>query len=217
MKNHGLNSRDVVEEKGKDILVEEGNMHATKVPKARCNLESESKTKKPRQATGYETNESQSSREHIEKKVKPQGVNSTKQTKISKKRTQKKSILPATADVKGKVQMKIEKPKVSLELSNKTRKSKGIIEIDDSGELEKKSFVHDADRNLEKIELVEEARKCVLQKGRKNRSHVFQKESIMLELMTSKDRYKTQIRRTKKQDWSLHQKKQRRVLENCVL
>jgi len=59
--------------------------------------------------------------------------------------------------------MKTEKPKVSLELSNKTRKSKGINEIDDSGELEKKSFVHDADRKLEKVELS----KCVLQKGRK--------------------------------------------------
>jgi len=139
-------------------LVEEGNIHATKVPKARCNLELESKTKKPRQAAAYEANE---------KEVKPQGVNSTKQTKISKKRTQKKSILPATADSKGKVQMKTEKPKVSLELSNKTRKSKGINEIDDSGEFEKKSFVHDANRKLEKVELVEEASKCVLQKARK--------------------------------------------------
>ncbi|KAL9316441.1 hypothetical protein ACSQ67_017442 [Phaseolus vulgaris] len=129
---------NLVEEKGKDILVEEGNMHTTKVPKAKCNLESESKTKKPRQAAAYETNESESSQEPIDKEVKPQGLNSTKQTKIYKKKTPKKSILPATADSKGKVQMKTQKPKVSLELSNKTRKSKAINAIDDSVELEKK-------------------------------------------------------------------------------
>ncbi|KAK7372246.1 hypothetical protein VNO80_05620 [Phaseolus coccineus] len=164
---------NLVEEKGKDILVEEGNMHTTKVPKAKYNLESESKTKKPRQAAAYETNESESSQEHIDKEVKPQGLNSTKQTKISKKKTQKKSILPATADSKGKVQMKTEKPKVSLELSNKTRKSKAINEIDDSGELEEKSFAHDADRKLEKVELVEEASKCVTQKARKKTAPKF--------------------------------------------
>lgn len=153
----------LVEEKGNDILVEE-NMHATKVRKAKCNLESEPKSKKPKRAAACETNESESSQEHLDKEVKPQGVNLTKQTKISKKKTQKKSILLATTDLKGKVQLKTEKPMVSLVLSKKTRKSKGINGIDDSGKLEKKICVHDADSKLEKVE---EASKCVVQTARK--------------------------------------------------
>ncbi|XP_022637751.1 uncharacterized protein LOC106764146 [Vigna radiata var. radiata] len=155
----------LVEEKGNDILVEEGNKHATKVPKTKCNLESESKTKnkKPRQEK-YETSESESSQEHIDKEVKPQGANPLKQTKISKKKTQKKSILLATTDSKGKVQLKTEEPMLSLVLSKKTRKSKGINGIDDSGKLEKKICVHDADSKLEKVE---EASKCVVQTARK--------------------------------------------------
>ncbi|BAT81342.1 hypothetical protein VIGAN_03103800 [Vigna angularis var. angularis] len=153
---------NLVEEKGNDILVEEGNKHATKVPKTKCNLESESKTKKPRQET-YETSESESSQEHIDKEVKPQGANPLKQTKISKKKTQKKSILLATTDSKGKVQLKTEEPMLSLVLS-KTRKSKGINGIDDSDKLEKKICVHDADSKLEKVE---EASKCVVQTARK--------------------------------------------------
>ncbi|KAG2391406.1 putative B3 domain-containing protein [Vigna angularis] len=87
---------NLVEEKGNDILVGEGNMHATKVRKAKCNLESESKTKKPKRAASCDTNESESSQEHIDKKVKPQ-------------------------DLKGKVQLKTEKPVVSLVLSKKTK------------------------------------------------------------------------------------------------
>ncbi|XP_047177220.1 putative B3 domain-containing protein At5g58280 isoform X3 [Vigna umbellata] len=153
---------NLVEEKGNDILVEEGNKHATKVPKTKCNLESESKTKKPRQET-YETSESESSQEHIDKEVKPQGANPLKQTKISKKKTQKKSILLATTDSKGKVQLKTEEPMLSVVLS-KTRKSKGINGIDDSDKLEKKICVHDADSKLEKVE---EASKCVVQTARK--------------------------------------------------
>ncbi|CAJ1970787.1 unnamed protein product [Sphenostylis stenocarpa] len=151
---------NIVEEKGKDISEEEGNMHATKVPKTRCNLESESKTKKPSHAN----TESESSQEHlldsrVDKEVKQQGGNSTNKTKISKKKTQKGYKLPAAADSKGKVQLKTEKPKASVKLSNKTRKSK--LE-------KKKGFVQDADNKLEKAALVEEASTCTLQKARKN-------------------------------------------------
>ncbi|TKY53186.1 putative B3 domain-containing protein [Spatholobus suberectus] len=158
---------DSVEEKGKDILEEEGNMSATKAPKVACNLESESKTKKPKQAMVYETVESESSQEHlpdgsIDNEVKPQGVNPTKKTKFSQKNIQ-------AAESKGKVVLKTEKRKASVKLSNKTRKSqKGIAnEIGDSGKSEKNGFVQDADSKLEKVELVEEASKCVSQKARK--------------------------------------------------
>ncbi|KAG5052859.1 hypothetical protein JHK87_005057 [Glycine soja] len=56
---------DSVEEKGNNILEEEGNVRATKAPKAACNLESECKTKKPKQAAVYETKESESSQEYL--------------------------------------------------------------------------------------------------------------------------------------------------------
>ncbi|KAL2665098.1 hypothetical protein GLYMA_02G237500v4 [Glycine max] len=175
---------DSVEEKGNNILEEEGNVRATKAPKAACNLESECKTKKPKQAAVYETKESESSQEYlldssIDNEVKPQGVNPTnKETKFSQKNTPKKSKYPATADSKGKVQIKTEKPKASIKLSNNTRKSKeGINEIGGSDKLEKNEFVQDADSKLEKVELVEEARKCVTKKLEKTSSKFFRKKA----------------------------------------
>ncbi|KAK7385634.1 hypothetical protein VNO78_31382 [Psophocarpus tetragonolobus] len=110
---------DSVEEKGKEILEEEGNMRETKSPKAACNLESESKAKKPNLAA-----KSDSSQEHlpdssIDNEVKRQGVNPTKKTKFS------------------------------------------------HGKMQKNGFVQDSESKLEKVELVEEASKCVSQKARK--------------------------------------------------
>ena len=84
----------------------------------------------------------------------------------------------ATADSKGKVQIKTEKPKASIKLSNNTRKSKeGINEIGGSDKLEKNEFVQDADSKLEKVELVEEARKCVTKKLEKTSSKFFRKKA----------------------------------------
>ncbi|XP_029124522.1 putative B3 domain-containing protein At5g58280 [Cajanus cajan] len=148
---------DSVEEKGMDILEKEGNMHETKVSKAACNIESESKTKKPKQAAVYKTTEPEFSQEHL-----PDGVNPTKKSKSSQKEMQKTS--------KGKVQIKTDKSKAAVKLSNKTRKRRqGITnEIGDLGKLEKNGFVQDAaDCKLEKLELIQEATKCVSQKARK--------------------------------------------------
>ncbi|XP_027368470.1 putative B3 domain-containing protein At5g58280 [Abrus precatorius] len=145
-------SDSVEEEEGKDILEEEGNMHATKTPKTASNRESRSnKTKKRKQAIVYETKESESAQERLpesrtDKEVKPRGVNPTKKTK---------SKLSATAESKGEAQNKAEKPKASVKLSNKTRKSK---------EGKKNGFIQEADSKLEKVEPIEKGSKSVSQK-----------------------------------------------------
>ncbi|KAL2317357.1 hypothetical protein Fmac_031233 [Flemingia macrophylla] len=146
---------DSVEEKGMDILEEEGNMHDTEA--LACNIESESKTKKPKQAAVYETKESLFSQENL-----PDGLNPTEKSKSSQKEMQKKS--------KGKAETETKKSKASVKLSNKTRKSRQVItnEIGDISKLEKSGFVPEAaDSKLEKLEPIEEATKCVSQKARK--------------------------------------------------
>ena len=147
-------------------------MCSTKALKATRNLESESKTKKLKQAAVCETKESECSKEHLPDSQTTAGKSTRKQrrnlTNISQKTNHKKSKVPATAKSKGKAQIKTEKPKVSVKLSNRTRKFKGIInEIVDTGKSEKKGFVQQVDSKLEKAELVEEANKRVSQKARK--------------------------------------------------
>ncbi|KAK7300782.1 hypothetical protein RJT34_11632 [Clitoria ternatea] len=161
-----------------DSVEEEENICGTNSPKSASNSKAESnKTKKPKRALVYETKESESSTELLPEsssdKVIQQEVNPTKTTRISQKKTQKKSEPTAASESKGEAVTKTEKPKASKEQSNNDIGDSDAVKPKGANRGKKNGVVQDAGSKVEKVETSKEANGGASQKPRKKRTLKF--------------------------------------------